>query len=160
MSDFQSRTNSTLPLAVEGDFASANPYFNTLVPTNGSFRVGSENGVTVGTFAWADMDTGLVSQSQGSLKIGGFVGRYNQAVVNYRQEASLVIPQGRAITLYRKGDFWVRFSGGASAGQTVVANTTTGVLTAVDTVADGTIDTGYVVATNCNANELAKIMGK
>lgn len=160
MSDFQSRINSQLPLAVEGDFSSANPYFSTLTPVNGSFRVGSDDGITVGRFAWADMDTGLVYSEKGSLTVGGFVGRYNQAVVNYREEASMVIPQGRGLSLYRKGDFWARFSGGAKVGQIVVADTATGELSAADATSTSTIDTGFIVATNCDANELAKIQGK
>lgn len=159
MTGFQTHVNSDLPLAVEGDFSSANPYFNALTPTNGSFRVGSENGIEVGTFAWADMTTGLVYHEQGEYKIGGFVGRYNQAVIPYLQEASLNIPVGRGISLYRSGDFWARFEGGAVAGQLVEADKKTGILSAVDEIKDG-FDTGYIVATNCNGNELAKIQGK
>ena len=157
---FQNKVNIELPVGVEGDFSSVNPYFSTLTPTNGSFRVGDESGINVGTYAWADMTTGLVTKTQGSLKIGGFVGRYNQAVVTYGEEASLNIPQGRGISLYKSGSFWARFPNGATAGQTVVADPATGILSAVDAVASGSVDTGYIVATNANANELAKIQGK
>lgn len=157
---FQNTINDTLPVGVEGDFSSINPYFSTLTPINGSFRVGTETGVKIGTFAWADLSTGLVSQSKGSLKVGGFVGRYNVAIVDYDEEASLVIPKGRGISLYRSGDFWARFPNGATAGQIVVANNTTGVLSAADAATDTLIDTGFIVATNAAANELAKIQGK
>ena len=157
---FQNTVNIELPVGVEGDFSAVNPHFSTLTPTNGSFRVGDDKGIDVGTYAWADMTTGLVTKTQGSLKIGGFVGRYNQAVVQYGQEASLNIPKGRGISLYKSGPFWARFPSGASAGQTVVADATTGVLSAVDTVQSGTVDTGYIVATNAGTNELAKIQGK
>ncbi len=157
---FQNTVNIELPVGVEGDFSSVNPYFSTLTPNNGSFRVGDEKGITVGRFAWADMTTGLVTSTQGSLKIGGFVGRYNQAVVTYGEEASLNIPKGRGISLYKSGSFWARFPSGAVAGQIVVADTSTGELSAVDTVQSGTIDTGYTVATTCGTNELAKIQGK
>lgn len=157
---FQNRINDTLPVGVEGDFSSINPYFNVLTPINGSFRVGTEAGVKVGTFAWADLTTGLVTQAKGSLKVGGFVGRYNVSIVNYDEEASLIIPQGRGITLYRSGDFWARFSAGATAGQLVLADVTSGVLIAADAATADLIDTGFIVATNAAANELAKIQGK
>lgn len=157
---FQNTVNIELPVGVEGDFSSVNPYFSTLTPTNGSFRVGEEKGVYVGRFAWADMTTGLVYASQGDRKIGGFVGRYNQAVVTYGEEASLNIPEGRGISLYKSGSFWARFPAGATAGQVVVADPASGILSAVDSVSDGQVDTGYIVATTCSANELAKIQGK
>lgn len=157
---FQNKVNIELPVGVEGDFSSVNPYFSTLTPTNGSFRVGDESGINVGTYAWADMTTGLVTKTQGSLKLGGFVGRYNQAVVTYGEEASLNIPQGRGISLYKSGSFWARFSAGATAGQIVAADITTGILVATNAVSADLVDTGYIVATNANANELAKIQGK
>lgn len=159
MSDFQSVVNHDLPYGVEGDFSSINPYYTVQNPAGGSFRAGDEDGISIGRFAWVDLTTGLATHTKGSLKIGGFVGRYNQAVIFTRIDGSLVVPQARGVSLYRGGDFWARFTAGATAGQIVAANTTTGVLTAVDAVADGVVDTGFVVATSCGANELAKING-
>ena len=159
MSGFQTYINRDLPVGVEGDFASVNPWYSLQSPVGGNFRAGTD-GVKIGTFAWVDMDTGLASNTKGSLKIGGFIGRQNQAVVFTDEEGSLVIPKGRGVTLYKSGDFWARFPNGATAGQLVVADSATGVLSAVDAIADGAIDTGYVIATNCSTNELAKIQGK
>ena len=46
---FQSRINRTLPIGVEGDFASTNPYHSLLNASGGQYKAGA-SGVVVGRF--------------------------------------------------------------------------------------------------------------
>ena len=69
---FQSRINRTLPIGVEGDFASTNPYHTLLNASGGQYKAGLA-GVIVGRFAWVDDATGLAANAKGSLTRGGFV---------------------------------------------------------------------------------------
>jgi hypothetical protein len=139
MTGFQSRVNTELAPAVEGDFASSNPY-STYYPGPGAFLTGV-GGAVVGAFAWATLASGTVINS-GTGVPTGFVHREVNALVGtigYLQgEASMVIPQGREITLHTSGDYWVRANGGTAvtAGQKVFAK-----------LADGSVTTGAAGAT-------------
>lgn len=158
---FQTRLNRDLPIGIEGDFASTNPYHTVLTGEEG-FRA-AKGGVTIGRFAWADAETGLVTNAKVEKGILGFVRRDNTALIaEYLAESSLVIPEGFGITLYDKGDFWGRFAAGATIGQKVLANTQDGSLSAADaetaaTESESTVDTGFIVASTALAGELAKI---
>ncbi|PIT21433.1 structural cement protein Gp24 [Snodgrassella alvi] len=153
---FQKTLNRDLPVGVEGDFASTNPY-HTVLAGEGALKAGAD-GVTIGVFAWANATTGLVSNKQVQDGILGFVRRDNTALISqYLAESSMRIPAGFIITLYDKGDFWARFQGGAKIGQKVFASTADGTVTAADTAPADTVDTGFVVASNAAAGSLAKI---
>lgn len=159
---FQKNLNNDLPVGVEGDFASTNPY-HTLLVGEGEAKAG-ESGVLIGRFAWFDPDTGTVSNAKTSAKaLIGFARRDNTAlIVQFTEESSLKIPKGFAVTLYDGGDFWARFAGGAQIGQKVYANTMDGSVNAADSLpaaVDGAnfADTGFVVASNADAGALAKI---
>ena len=153
---FQKTLNRDLPVGVEGDFASTNPYHSVLAG-EGALKAG-ENGVTIGKFAWVDPATGLVSNAQVANGVFGFVRRDNTALITqYLAESSMLIPAGFGVTLYDKGDFWARFAGGATIGQKVFASITDGSVSAAATAPADTVDTGFVVASTAAAGALAKI---
>lgn len=152
---FQTKVNVYPAVGVAGDFASNNPIFS-LVAGEGQLKAG-EDGVTVGVFAFADMATGLVSNKYEEGNRCGFVPRsLNLPLLGYNQEASLLIPQGREITLIATGDFIVNLDSG-NVGDAIIASKEDGTVTAVADAegADG-IDTGYVLA-SIPRNGLAKI---
>lgn len=153
---FQKTLNRDLPVGVEGDFASTNPY-HTVLAGEGALKAGSA-GVKIGVFAWADPATGLVSNAQVANGVLGFVRRDNTALITqYLAESSMLIPAGFGITLYDKGDFWARFAGGATIGQKVFASIVDGSLSAAASAPANTVDTGFVVASTAAAGALAKI---
>ena len=157
---FQSRINRTLPIGVEGDFASTNPYHSLLNASGGQYKAGA-SGVVVGRFAWVDDDTGLAANAKGSLTRGGFVKRANTAtVLTPGQEYSLTIRGGFEVELFDGGDFYARFAAGATSDQNVFASDTTGELVsdAGATLTGHTI-TPFKVVNTVLAGELAKITG-
>ena len=153
---FQKTLNRDLPVGVEGDFASTNPYHSVLAG-EGALKAGA-TGVTIGKFAWVNTATGLVSNAQVANGVLGFVRRDNTALITkYLEESTLLIPAGFGVTLYDKGDFWARFAGGATIGQKVFASITDGSVSAAATAPADTVDTGFVVASTAVAGALAKI---
>ena len=154
---FQKTLNRDLPVGVEGDFASTNPYHSVLAG-EGMFKAAAA-GVIIGRFAWADLDSGLVSNAKVVGGVVGFVRRDNSGLINqYLAESGMTIPSGFGVTLYDGGDFWARFPAGATVGHKVFAKDADGTLAAAagDTLADHTF-TGFVVASKAAAGELAKI---
>lgn len=152
---FQTKVNVYPAMGVAGDFASNNPIFS-LVAGEGQLKAG-EDGVTVGVFAYADLSTGLVSNKHTEGARVGFVPRsLNLPILGYNEEASLVIPQGREITLIATGDFIINLDSG-NVGDAIIASKEDGTVTAVADAggAEG-VDTGYILAT-VPANGLAKI---
>lgn len=157
---FQSRINRTLPVGVEGAFASTNPYHALLNAAQGQYKAAAA-GVVVGRFAWVDPATGLATNVKGALTVGGFVLRANTAtVLTPNQEYSLTIRGGFEVELFDGGDFWARFAAGATIGQNVFAADADGTLVsdAGTTLADHTL-TPFKVASTAAAGELAKITG-
>ncbi|ORF28217.1 hypothetical protein BGI08_05790 [Snodgrassella alvi] len=148
--------NNDLPVGVEGDFASTNPYYSVLAG-EGQIKAGDQ-GVIVGSFAWFDPETGLATNTKVANGLIGFVRRDNTALLNeYLAESSLTIPKGFIVTLYDGGDFWARFAGGANIGQKVFASTANGSVAAADTAPAGYEETGFIVASKAEAGALAKI---
>lgn len=119
MSGFQQQVNQYPAPAVEGDFASSNPYASVVAGPNA--LVSGANGVIVGHFAWQDAN-GLVSNA-GSGVPTGFCHRDLQAL-NFvlLSEATMVVPEGYPITLMSEGDFWVRCGSPATVGQKIFAS--------------------------------------
>lgn len=154
---FQNTLNNALPVGVEGDFASTNPYHTLLSAGEAQYKAGI-SGVTVGRFAWVDPATGLATNVKGALTLLGFVGRNGLSVLENGQEASMLVRSGRELSLFDKGDFWGRFASGATIGQNVFANNTDGSLAAATpaTLADHT-PTGFTIGYAAGAGELAKI---
>lgn len=117
---FQTTMKNQPALAFEGDFATAN-IFDSMYAGPGELVAGPA-GVTIGRFAWAN-PVGVVSNSGGLGRLG-FVCRRGQVVINpiVLQRSGNLILAGAEMTLHTKGDFWVRFAGGAMMGQKVYAN--------------------------------------
>ena len=154
---FQKTMNRDLPVGVEGDFASTNPYHSVLAG-EGQLKAGAV-GVVIGLFAWANMETGLVTNAKVAGGVLGFVRRDNSGLITqYLAEAGMTIPKGFGVTLYDGGDFWARFPAGATVGHNVFAKDADGTLAAAagDTLTGHTF-TGFVVASKAAAGELAKI---
>ena len=135
---FQKNVYQQQAPAVEGDFASTNPYASVLAG-EGSLVAGGTlptDGVTVGRFAWADANGKVTNAGSGAPT--GFVHRSNNAVITtWLAEASMLVPRGREVALFAAGDFWARATvAAATRGQKVFASNT-----------DGTIQTGAAGAT-------------
>jgi hypothetical protein len=124
---FQTQINDQPAPAIEGDWASANP-FGSMLAAPGSLQAGAA-GVLVGRFAWAENDNqavpGVVSnQHPGVASRLGFVGRDQAGVLitSFLGSATMQVQAGYEVTLYTSGDFWARFAGGATVGQKVYAS--------------------------------------
>lgn len=86
-------------------------------------------GLTVGNFAWADLNTGAVSQGYDPTGQIGFLHREEQAIiVTYLGISTYMVNQGFPITLFSQGDFWGLFAAGATPEQNVYADPATGAL--------------------------------
>jgi hypothetical protein len=121
---FQKSVNIYNPLAVEGDFASANPRATVLAGEGG--LVAGPLGVTVGRFAWLSADNKTVTNyGEGAAAPDGFVHRQEGSalITAFLGEASNLIPAGFPITLHDAGDFFAKVNGQASVkGSAVYAN--------------------------------------
>lgn len=136
---FQNSVNNLLPVGVEGKFASDN-FAPTYPASQGAFRAGT-NGLTVGHFAWINAD-GVSLDNTGSGAPDGFVGNnFEASIVQWLDEASLVIQPGVQATLFTGGDFWVKTATAATVGQKVFASTTDG---SIQTAAAGATVSGFV----------------
>ena len=117
---FPNVVNSNQAPAVQGDFASTNPFASVL--SGAGQLVAPAGGLVVGRFAWVG-PAGQVSQSYVAGYQIGFLGRNEQALItNFLGESSLVVPAGFPVTLFNSGDFWAKFRAGATPGQNVYAD--------------------------------------
>lgn len=123
---FQGSVNNQPGVAESGDFYGTNPRAVVLAGPGAFVSPASE--LTVGNFAWADTDTGVVSQSEVAGFQVAFVGRApNQAVITaFLAPSTYLINPGFPVTLHSQGDFWTTFAGGATPGQSVYADPATG----------------------------------
>lgn len=122
---FQTSVNAQPAPAVAGDFASQNPRANVLAAAGQ--LVAPVGGLTVGRFAFVNPANGAVSQSYTSGYQIGFLARESQALITrFLQDSTMVVPVGFPVTLFDQGEFYAYFGDGATAGQTVYADETTG----------------------------------
>lgn len=150
---FQQTVNRDPNRAVAGDFASTNPR-NAMLAGSGSLR--TAEAITVGNFAFADLDTGLVHAATDTGRRVGFVHRNNQAVVPLGSGASMSVPAGREIALFTDGDFYAVLDDDSTVGAAITAVSTTGLPSL--TAADAThIATGFIAAEAKTAGERVKI---
>lgn len=153
---FQTTINQQPAPAVEGDFASANPYASVLAG-EGELIVGA-SGVTVGRFAWATA-AGAVGNVQVANGRFGFVHREQQAfITTWLGASSMLVPAGVNITLMSAGDFWGRTTTVATIGQKVFASITDGTIAtgAAGATVAGFVETKFVVQSVAAAGELIK----
>lgn len=116
-----------------------------------------EDGLAVARFAWADLDTGIASNTRTNPRqMLGFVLPYVNSVYAVRiSRGQRYIAPGLVVTLMRSADVWVRFAGGAVAGQSVYASLVDGA--AISGEADDSELTPWFVATNAQPGALAII---
>lgn len=122
MTGFQRFVNTDLPVAVEGDFASANPRASML--SIGSQLVAGAAGLIVGRFGRALLADGSVSNAKpaGASRIG-FIHRDQPALITgWLQQSTLTVQAGLEVVMFDMGDFWARFTGGATTGQKVFSS--------------------------------------
>jgi hypothetical protein len=107
---FQTQVRLQPAPAVEGDFASADPWASVLAGPGA--LVAAPGGLTVGRFAWID-PSGTFASNSGSGLPAGFVHRgSNMALITvYLAETSMLVPAGMGVTLHSAGAFWVRNAG-------------------------------------------------
>lgn len=151
MSGFQKTINANPAPAVEGDFASTNP-FSSLLATAGALVCGAA-GVIVGRFAFAKNADGVTTnQHPGVASRLGFVGREQTGamITGFLAESTLTVLKGYGVTLYSRGEFWGRFAGGAVMGQKVYASFYDGSLSAAATATPTTV-APTVSTTNASA---------
>lgn len=123
---FQTQINSQPAPAEAGDFAGINPRASLLNGGAGQY-VAPSTGLVVGRFAWANPDTSAVSQTFVSGYQLGFLHRENNAVITaFLGEAVYLVNQGLPAALFDQGDFWALFDAGATPGQRVWADPSTG----------------------------------
>lgn len=156
MPGFQTTVYSDPALAVEGDFASANPRHSLLAGAGA--LVAGLLGLTVGRFAWANQNTGLADNfNNGGMQLG-FVHRDQPALITaWLGQASMLVTSGLEVTLFDGGDYWCRFAAGANVGQKVFANTSTGVATAAAT--GSTFNGAVVTASTTNGSPTLNVTG-
>lgn len=143
-------------LQAEGSFASRNPRA-VLLAGSSAFVAPEPNGLAVARFAWADVETGIASNTRTSAnQLLGFVlpvanGNTAVRVANGQR----FLRPGVTVTLMQAGDFWVRFMTGAIAGQAVYASQVDG--TAISGQADGAELTPWFVVNDAGPGGLAII---
>lgn len=152
---FPRTVNNAPGLAVPGDFAGTNPRAS-VISGPGQY-VAPASGLTVGNFAWAAADAGPVSQSYVAGDQVGLLGRNLQAVITaFLGEASMLVNPGIPVTLFNEGDFWTKFAAGATPGQRVYADPSTGAPVAggatAPAVASVTADAGVSVTASVGAS--------
>lgn len=132
---FQSKVNTQQAPAVQGDFASTNPFASVLAGQGA--LIAPATGLIVGNFFWVG-PAGQVSQSFVAGYQIAFLGRNEQALITaFLGEATLVVPSGFMVTGFNEGDFWAKFSAGATPGQLVWADPNTGAPISAATVPAG-----------------------
>lgn len=118
---FQKVVNDYQAPAVEGDFASTNPFSSVLAGPGA--LVAPRGGLRVGRFFWVGPQ-GQTSQSFVSGYQVAFLGRNEQALITqFLGEESMVVPEGFMVVGMNGGDFWARFQAGVPAvGNNVYAD--------------------------------------
>lgn len=140
---FQTLVNNQPAPGQPGDFYGVNPRAvvlsaNTPLGSAGAGAAGAvgqlvapAGGLIVGHFAWADLTTGVVSQSYDANGQLGFLHREEQCIITtYLGFSTYMVNQGFPVTLFSQGDFWGLFAAGATPGQRVYADPDTGALLA------------------------------
>ena len=127
---FQQHVNVNPAPGVAGRFASANPHASVVA---GPWSLTAGSSCVVGKFAWVTYAIAGgpgIANSFGpgtSFVPDGFVGNEWQAAINNLTDGtSMVIPQGKPVTLFQRGDFWAKAFNEALLTDKVFANLLTG----------------------------------
>ncbi len=146
---FQKQVYTSVAPAVAGD--PATPDQAVYTPVNFI----AEGSVTVGNFAFAGTNAGQ-AKSTGSTILG--IVQRNLGYFNYNltSAGTLQVPDGSALQIAVRGDFWVKTLTAATVGQAVFVSTTDGsVKTAASgSSVSGSVETTWRVKTAGAANDL------
>lgn len=154
MTGFQTSVSLNQAYGVPGTLLVTYP-FTSVAALPGELLAGSA-GVTMARFAWADDDSGVVTNGKPNQLASSRFGLVTRssgraAITGYLDESSMVIPAGNEVTLYDGGHALVTVpSGGAKPGQKVFASYYDGSLT-VGTAGTPTTSTLSVTTTNGSA---------
>lgn len=112
---FQSTVNSALALGVQGKIATGNPYSVLPQAVEGA-QVAGAGGVYAGRFGWVQPDGTVLNTDGGSGKTpDGFIINELSGSLAQDEEASLLIQEGRPVTLLTRGDVFFALPAGATA---------------------------------------------
>ena len=149
----QNKVGLTVAPGVAGD--KATPDQSVYTPLNPLASVA----LPVGGFVFPVVEDGVQDNTRATNVAGdatevlGFVERViNYVNYNIMEDGTLIVPEGSALTVAVRGDYWAVSSTAATVGQAVLASTADG---SVSTgTADAThLDTGWVVKTAGEAGE-------
>ena len=150
---FQKTVNINPPLGVVGSFASTGVTHTVLAGTEK--LVAAEAGLTIANFAWGDTVGGTAQNAKPATVTGwvqGFVNRDSNigVITDWQGQASMVIPKGLPVSIFDRGDFWVKSTTIATVGQKVFASDTDGTIStgAAGATVAGHTETNYTVASN------------
>ena len=125
--------------AIAGDRANQQEVIYTPINLVTPADLGTAVAVKVGNFAWRKGADQAVGAGAGAPV--GFVERVqNYQYYDIDSEGTLVVPNGAAVEIAVKGDFFVQADASVSVGDTVYANNTTGAATFSSS---GATDTGF-----------------
>ena len=125
--------------AIAGDRANQQEVIYTPINLVTPADLGTAVAVKVGNFAWRNGADQAVGAGTGAPV--GFVERVqNYQYYDIDSEGTLVVPNGAAVEIAVKGDFFVQADASVSVGDTVYANITTGAATFSSS---GATDTGF-----------------
>ena len=125
--------------AIAGDRANQQEVIYTHINLVTPADLGTAVAVKVGNFAWRKGADQAVGAGAGAPV--GFVERVqNYQYYDIDSEGTLVVPNGAAVEIAVKGDFFVQADASVSVGDTVYANNTTGAATFSSS---GATDTGF-----------------
>jgi hypothetical protein len=125
--------------AIPGDRANNQEVIYTPINLVTPADLGTAVAVKVGNFAWRKGADQAVGAGTGAPV--GFVERVqNYQYYDIDSEGTLVVPNGAAVEIAVKGDFFVQADASVSVGDTVYANNTTGAATFSSS---GATDTGF-----------------
>lgn len=151
---FQSQVYINQALGKPGTISRANPV--TKLP-----MVAEGNAVYAGGFVFAGTNPEL--QVQGASASTSAATAVEGLAVFERYQAplslteTLLINEGEEVAVVKKGYAYVISTTAATKGQKVLVDTTTGAITTGDSASGGAIDTGFVVVTGGEANQVCEI---
>jgi len=157
MADFPNVAAADLPIGTPGMRSSNNPI--AAFATHGNKLFAGVGGVTVGRFAWVD-GAGVVLNAGTGLPSGFVVHSMQAIITEFRGSDTMIIPEGRQVSVLTRGDFYTIANNAVTVGQAVFASLTTGEIRGG---APAAVIAGYIELPNwrislaCGATELTTI---
>lgn len=137
---FQKEVKTDFPTAMPGQDYSLHPQAHTV-------KIAGAGGVTCGRFVWlADEDTVVATGAAGAAPYGLAELTHYESVLEYGQEASLFIPEGRPVSICLKGEKFVISATAAVAGQEAFVDPATGEISVAGAAPGTSVPTGWKAA--------------